>query len=173
MDFIYSLTNPGFLFTISILFNLLKHVTSISKFVGRQTILPKSSTSIRFETKAILSFISLITSGLSDLSNFAEQFFIFPSKFSKSFFVIIFAKIFADLLIIFALSEKFSTTSHRIFGASAFLTSVFPSSFLQMLSTTISPLKTEPPSSLSQHFFTFFNILGTIPFLIKNSLPVF
>ena len=128
---------------------------------------------MRLETKAKLSFASFIISWLSSLSNLSEQFFNFCSNSSKSLLVIIFASILADLLIIFALSEKFSTTSQSIWGASASLTSFFPSSFLHILSTTISPLKTALASPLSLHFFTFIRILGTIPFLIKNSLPVF
>ena len=167
------MTYPGFLFIKSILHNLLNNETSISKFWGKQTIFPNSSTSIRLETKAKLSFASFIISWLSSLSNLSEHCLNFSSNSSKSVFVIILAKIFADLLIIFALSEKFSTTSQRICGASASFTSFFPSSFLHILSTTISPLKTAFPSPLSQHFLTFINILGTIPFLIKNSLPVF
>ena len=167
------MTYPGFLFIKSILHNLLNNETSISKLFGKQTIFPNSSTSIRLETKAKLSFASLMISWLSSLSNLAEQFLNFSSNSSKSLLVIILAKIFADLLIILALSEKFSTTSHSIWGASASFTSFFPSSFLHILSTTISPLKTALLSILSQHFLTFIKILGTIPFFIKNSLPVF
>ena len=145
----------------------------MAKLSFKHTIFPNSSTSIRFETRAKLSFISFIVSWLSSVSNLAEQFFNFSSSFSKSSFVIIFDKIFADLFIIFALSEKVSTTSHKMRGASAFFTSFFPSSFLHILSTIVSPLKTEYASPFSQHFLMVISKLGIIPFLIKISLPFF
>ena len=157
----------------SILHSCLNKVTSISKLLGWHTIFRSSSTSIRLETKAESSLISSMISCLSSVSSFLEFAFSFSRSLSKSDLYIIFVKILADLFIIFALSEKVSTTSHKIKGASASLTSFFPSSFLHKLSTTINPFETAFPSALAQHFFMVVRILGTIPLLMRKSLPFF
>ena len=94
-------------FNISILLNFLNNYSSISKFFGWHTIFPYSSTSMIFETNAKLLFNSFIISWWSLLSNSLEQFLNFSSNLSKSFFVIILAKILADLLIILAFSRNF------------------------------------------------------------------
>ena len=153
--------------------NLLNNSTNISKLFGWHTILHKSSTNIRFETKAESSLISSMISFLSSVSNFLEFAFNFSRSLSKSDLTIILVNILADLFIIFALSEKVSTTSHKIKGASASLTSFFPSSFLHKLSATINPFETAFASVRFEHFFIVVRILGTIPFLIRNSLPFF
>ena len=136
----------------SIFLTFLKSFFNISKFSGKVTVFASSSTSIRFETKPTESLISS-TIGLSSLlSNFFEHSFNLANSFSRSSLVIIFAKILADLLIILSFSLKFSTTSHKISGALASFTSFLPSSFLQRLSTTISPLWTAAGSPDSEHF---------------------
>ena len=147
--------------------------TNISKLSGWHTILHKSSTSIRLDTKAESSLISSMISCLSSVSNFLEFPFNFSRSFSKSDLVIIFVKILADLFIILAFSEKVSRTSHNIRGASASFTSFLPSSFLHKLSTTINPLDTALASALIALFLMVVRILGTMPLLIRKSLPFF
>ena len=110
---------------------------------------------------------------LSSVSNFSEFAFSFSRSFSKSDLFIIFVKILADLFIILVLSGKASSTSHKIKGASASLTSFFPSSLRHKLSTTINPFDTAFASARLAQFLIVERILGTIPRLIKKSLPFF
>ena len=128
---------------------------------------------MRLDTRAESSLISSMIFWLSSVSNFFEFSFNLSRSFSRSDFVMIFVNIFADLLIIFGLSEKVSSTSHKIFGASASLTSFFPSSFRHKLSTTINPFETAFASPLCVHFLIVARILGTIPLLTRKSLPFF
>ena len=164
----------GVLFDKSILQSFLNKATNISKLLGWHTILQSSSTNIRLDTKAESSFISSMISFLSSwFSNFSEFVLRFSRSLSKSDLYIIFVKILADLFIILGLSEKVSKTSHKIKGASASLTSFFPSSFRHKLSTTINPFETAFASGIFAHLFIVVRILGTIPRLIKKSLPFF
>ena len=74
---------------------------------------------------------------------------------------------------ILVFSEKVSTTSQRITGASASLTSFFPSSLRHKLSANVKPLMTALASERLPHFFIVVKILGTIPLLTIKSRPFF